>query len=270
MRRILPALLLTLAVATAAGPDTLGWVTGRATDRTTGEPLAGADVLVVNTELGATTWPVDSYVLALPAGLYQLEAWCHRYKPESLDATVTAGDTTAADFALWPDTLWLEQEADFRRAEAHYDSIKPILAATKWDVTLVYDSYSGRRLLTPDPALADSAAVWALRAWKSDTGTYYARKLAIEPDNGDTAVTNYLLVENGRCTAVLQRRQYGLHRVIHPDGGAIVCFRRDSVSPDTPWQEVPWDGGPLPKGTRLRLMLQVDEENRPPDLPYFF
>ena len=258
------AALLALSAATAADPDSLGWVTGRVVYRATGEPLLNADVAALGTQRGTAVEDDGSFVVALPAGHHRLRATYLGFEPESADVNVTEGDTVAVNLALMPMQAWpngMDGWGYLRRSFTRDDSIRPILATTEWDVTVCTRFFPGEPLLIDDPALADNARVRALRVWRAGGGSYSARTIRLNSRNGDTLLTNYVLVEDGRCTTVLQAPLSAWHTIEHPTGGAIAYW--DGVSG---W--VGWNGDPLDRPGRLRLLLQV--EGQPPDKPYIF
>ena len=90
------------AVGTSA-PPTTGQVSGTVVDAGTSAPLEG--VSVTDGVRSTTTDAQGSYVLAgLPAGTYTIEAALASYVTSSQSVSVTAGETTAADFSLEPES----------------------------------------------------------------------------------------------------------------------------------------------------------------------
>lgn len=90
---LLPALLL-------AG--TTGKIRGKVTDRETGEPLIGANVVIENTSLGASTDVNGEYlILSVPVGTYSLRASYVGYRSFTIrNIEVNADLTTEANFQL--------------------------------------------------------------------------------------------------------------------------------------------------------------------------
>ncbi len=106
MRRIITALsilILALAffnnsiIAAATG------VEGTIKDATTGEPLLGANVVLVGTSLGAAADNNGRYLITnVPAGTYTLRVTYIGYKQQEAQVTITEGETTKKDFELTP------------------------------------------------------------------------------------------------------------------------------------------------------------------------
>jgi len=84
-----------------------GTMTGRVFEKTTGEPLAGASVVVENTELGASADPSGHYiVINIPPGKYTVTASCMGYTHQSFTGVLIVQDNTVSvDFRL-PDTVY--------------------------------------------------------------------------------------------------------------------------------------------------------------------
>ena len=104
---MLPVLLVAFVYA-----GTTGKITGMVTDSKTGEPLAGVNVLVEGTYLGAAT-DLDGYyvILNVPPGSYKLSASFVGYTVSSvLDVRVNIDQTTTINFKLAEETLQMGQE----------------------------------------------------------------------------------------------------------------------------------------------------------------
>ncbi len=91
---------------------TTGKIAGRITDATTKEPLAGVNVFIEGTYLGAATDPDGYYViLNIPPGSYKLTATFVGYTPLSVtDVRVNIDQTTTINFKLKEETLQMGQE----------------------------------------------------------------------------------------------------------------------------------------------------------------
>ncbi len=82
MNRPLCVVVLVLTLSSALFAGTTGKIRGRITDKGSGEALAGATVLVVGTQLGATTKPDGEYIIInVPPGNYDLRATMVGYGP---------------------------------------------------------------------------------------------------------------------------------------------------------------------------------------------
>jgi TonB-linked SusC/RagA family outer membrane protein len=92
--------VLLLAVAPAAAQNT-GTVTGRVTNATNMQPLAGAQVQIVGTTRGGLSNAEGSFLLlAVPAGTHTVRVEILGYAPAEQTVTVTAEGTATANFAL--------------------------------------------------------------------------------------------------------------------------------------------------------------------------
>ena len=109
---LLPAGLLLFAGTAAAQTRTA--ITGQVTDSSAQQPIAGAEVLIVGaggaTLRGARTDAAGRYVLSnLTPGDQLVRVRFVGYAPKERMVTVRDGITTAADFALSPRSLQLDQ-----------------------------------------------------------------------------------------------------------------------------------------------------------------
>lgn len=98
---------VTIFLAGSLSAQNVGKVSGIVTDRETGEPLVGCNVLILGTTQGAST-DVDGeyFILNIPPGKYDLQASMIGYQTVvQQGAIVNAGRTTSIDFRLTPTTL---------------------------------------------------------------------------------------------------------------------------------------------------------------------
>lgn len=99
--RLLLAVLLFIAIPLAAVAQSTGTVSGRVTDRASGDPLSSVQVYIAGTTRGSLTNQQGQFVIAgVPAGSYELRATIIGYAQESQNITVTAGQSATADFQL--------------------------------------------------------------------------------------------------------------------------------------------------------------------------
>ena len=108
--------MLTLLALAGPGAGTApvptGTIEGRVTDVVTGQPLNDAEVSVVGTELSALTNTAGRYSLSgIPAGEHTVKVVIIGYATQEKQVTVTAGWTTAVDFALRVSALRLDEIA---------------------------------------------------------------------------------------------------------------------------------------------------------------
>jgi len=100
-------LFLTALPLTAQGT---GQVSGRIISATTGEPLAGAQILVAGTQIGTVANPQGRYlILNVPVGTQTLEVTRLGYAASSSQVTVPAGETVIADFELRTEAIALDE-----------------------------------------------------------------------------------------------------------------------------------------------------------------
>ena len=94
---IIPALFIGILFA-----GTTGKIAGKVTDASTGEPLAGANVMIPGTVFGASTDEVgDYFIINIPPGTYDVSAGYIGYeKKVSSNVRVSIDQTTSIDFGL--------------------------------------------------------------------------------------------------------------------------------------------------------------------------
>lgn len=93
-------LLLMLLPGLALAQD--GTVEGAVTDAETDDPLPGATVQVVGTNVGTATGANGQYELSVPAGTQTIQVSFVGYETAERQVQVQAGATTTADFSLAP------------------------------------------------------------------------------------------------------------------------------------------------------------------------
>jgi hypothetical protein len=103
-RALLAAGVVVGAAAARAGaqqPQGLGAIAGRVTDRATGQPVESAQIRITGSTRGALTGDDGRYRIGgVPAGQVQLRAVRLGYTAGARTVTVTAGQTTTADFQM--------------------------------------------------------------------------------------------------------------------------------------------------------------------------
>lgn len=103
-----------LALAIFAGflyAGTTGKITGRVFDKETGEPLPGANVIIVGTKIGTAT-DLDGYyfLINIPPGVYTLRASMIGYNPQEVANVVVKADlTTTVNFYLTSEAIKTEE-----------------------------------------------------------------------------------------------------------------------------------------------------------------
>jgi TonB-linked SusC/RagA family outer membrane protein len=109
--RWMPLVIAAFFVGRAAHAQT-GRITGQVTDTVGGRPIPGVEITIVAAGEGnrARTDAEGKYTLgAAPTGRVQLRVRMLGYGPRDRMVTVTAGQTTTADFALSQRTIQLDQ-----------------------------------------------------------------------------------------------------------------------------------------------------------------
>lgn len=98
--RALMIIMLLLTVTVFAG--TTGKIRGRVVDEATGEPLAGATVMIEGTSLGAFTQADGNYfILQVPPGIHKVKCMIVGYADYTKENVIVSADTTTAvDFAM--------------------------------------------------------------------------------------------------------------------------------------------------------------------------
>lgn len=91
-----------LLVASSLNAATTGKLAGRVTDIDTGEPVAGANVIIVEKEMGAVTDQNGRYmILNIPPGIYTVQASRLDYAPTTVEEVrINLDLTTTINFEL--------------------------------------------------------------------------------------------------------------------------------------------------------------------------
>src|SRR5438874_3485764 len=89
-----------ISAASATSAQSTATLTGRITDRQSGQPLSGAHISVPGTAQGAVSRSDGSYRLTLPAGRHPIFVNYLGYAPRRDTVNVTAGETVTGDYAL--------------------------------------------------------------------------------------------------------------------------------------------------------------------------
>ncbi|MDZ7267073.1 MAG: TonB-dependent receptor [candidate division KSB1 bacterium] len=111
IRRSFAGVLVLLLSGGLLFAGTTGKIAGRVIDKQTGEPLAGASVMIVGTTLGAAADASGYYfILQVPPGTYSVRATVIGFEPLTVTKVKVAADlTTKIDFALSPTVLQLTE-----------------------------------------------------------------------------------------------------------------------------------------------------------------
>jgi outer membrane receptor for ferrienterochelin and colicin len=144
-------LIVALAIAMAAGlsypahADDVGIVSGRVFDEGTGEPLAGATVMVLGTNLGAFSDLDGQYrIKNVPAGVHSIQATMVGYnKIEVTELTVSAGDVANIDLTLSPADVKVQ---DIKVTARRQRNNQAALLAERQKATAVSDAISSEEI----------------------------------------------------------------------------------------------------------------------------
>jgi hypothetical protein len=103
------AILLLLLGACEASAQVTGKVIGHVTDRDTGQPLVGGQVVVEGTNLGNVSNEDGYYFINnVPVGVQRITAQYLGYQTTSSDQRILAGQTTTVDFAMASEVIQAE------------------------------------------------------------------------------------------------------------------------------------------------------------------
>ena len=102
--------LALLFTATIAAEAQTGTVRGQVVDEGTRQPLAGAQIFIPDTRLGALTNASGAFLLVnVPEGTHQLRVQMIGYGGQSQTVVVAAGETATADFELGQSAIALDE-----------------------------------------------------------------------------------------------------------------------------------------------------------------
>jgi TonB-dependent SusC/RagA subfamily outer membrane receptor len=105
--------LASFAVLITAAPPVVaqtGQVAGMITDASTGQPLEGAQIVLVGTRLGTIASPQGRYLLLnVPRGSHTIEVTLIGYATRSAEVAVGAGETAVLDFELRVEPIALDE-----------------------------------------------------------------------------------------------------------------------------------------------------------------
>ncbi|MHA4807426.1 TonB-dependent receptor [Flavitalea flava] len=103
------SLLLLLPAAMAIAQKGPGKLTGKVSDGSTNEPLAGVSISAKNTKTGVSTITDGTYILSLPAGTYTIDfSYSGHKKKEITGVIIKAGESSFLDILLEATTKQLE------------------------------------------------------------------------------------------------------------------------------------------------------------------
>lgn len=109
--KLFNAVLVTVFLfsATMLSAQADGTLSGKVTEKETGEPLIGAQVFVSSTSSGTVTDLDGKYYLPLPQGSYTVKVSFIGYTTQSVGIDLKAGENVTMDFALSSDLFGLDE-----------------------------------------------------------------------------------------------------------------------------------------------------------------
>ena len=125
---------LGLSVQPGAAQGTTGRITGQVTGEN-GQPLSGANVVVVGTQIGTLTGADGRYTIpGVPPGTYQVRASLIGYSDQTVGGVqVTAGETAVVDFQLAAQAVQLEELVAVGYGTARRQDVTGSVAAVRME-----------------------------------------------------------------------------------------------------------------------------------------
>jgi hypothetical protein len=168
--------LLLLFVSSLVNPQTRSKVQGAITDKETGEPLLGANVIVIGTSLGAASDINGKYfIINVPVGTYQLQASMIGYEKQIMvDVLVSPDRITTADFQLSSTVITQEEVV----VVAERSGLHKEVSSTQLVVTSeqIYNAAAVRDInafLEKQPGVSSERGFLEIRGGSADqTGTF--------------------------------------------------------------------------------------------------
>lgn len=130
MFRCVAYLFVTVFFASVVTAQETGTVKGRVVDQVTGDPLPGANVIVLNTSLGvATDFNGDFILRYIPSGKRTIKVSYIGYEAITVDIEIEGGATIQRDFSLTPQAVMGEEVIVTAQARGQQAAINQQLAA---------------------------------------------------------------------------------------------------------------------------------------------
>ena len=224
----LPFLFLIFTALLVAG--TTGKIAGKLTDASSKEPIVGANVMIVNTTLGAST-DIDGYycILNVPPGTYDVRVSCVGFQGViKKQVSVSIDRTTTLDFALTATTINVEAVEVF----AQRQTIVRDLTSTEQKISaedianLPVENVDG--ILSLQAGITrDASGNLHMRGGRESELQYYVDGMpASNPFNGQNAFENMqnaniqeMQVISGTFNAEYGDAMSGIVNIVTKDGG---------------------------------------------------
>ncbi|MBN1542901.1 TonB-dependent receptor [candidate division KSB1 bacterium] len=260
-----------------------GTIAGRVVDSTTGEPLPGVNVLVVNTPYGAATDAHGRYLLHnIKPGIYRINARMIGYALlTQTQVRVRPDSRTVIDFELVPEALSIDREIV---VTAPRELIRMDVTGTQHDLS--GDLYKSLPVTTPEEALNLQPGVVEghIRGGRKSEVLYLVDGMPVqEATTGERAilVPNIsiadLTIQTGGFNAEYGNAMSGVVNIITHEGGDRHRFYVESSSDHFGRRPGSWDGihfdrfhnlevalgGPLKRGLRYYVSTQLTADDTP-------
>jgi hypothetical protein len=175
-------------------------VTGRVIDKETKQPLIGADVFVMGTQLGAAADTIGQYIIAnLPVGTYTIGASCVAYdEVYHSDIRIKAADTFFLDFSLNYTQVHFHGD-DFGLAE----TTPPVLSETLGNKTItsreikLLPAATLKEVIKLQPGIVESEFGFHLRGSIENTIMYRVNGIDMHPSIPLVAIDELQITSNG-------------------------------------------------------------------------
>ncbi len=151
---------------------------GRVTDATTGEPLIGANVLVLSVQTGTTTDAEGRYRISLPRpGRYRVLFSFVGYQPETREAVLSGAGPVRLDVALTPTSIEAPAVTITAKAQA-----TDVLSTPQAVAVLEGDALRLARGMTAVDALAQTPGVHLVQDGVWQEGQQWGDEHGVETD----------------------------------------------------------------------------------------
>lgn len=222
-------LILSNCFLTITFAGTTGKMTGKVTDKASGEPLPFVNIIIVGTNLGAATDIDGNYViLNIPPGNYNVKAQYIGYQPVVVEnVSVSIDLTTTVDFTLSESAVELEEvvvqsKQDFLKKDV--TSSQSLVSADQIDVLPVNEF---DQVLQLQPGVTrDADGAFHIRGGRTNEVAYWVNGVSIT-DGYDNSrgieIDNYsvqeLQVISGTFNAEYGNAMSGIVNTVTKEGG---------------------------------------------------
>ncbi len=218
-----------------------GKLRGKVTDKESGEPLIGANVLVEGTSLGASTDINGEYiVLSVPAGTYSAKVSYVGYSPVTIsNIRLSSNQTTTQDFALSSTAIQVSAvEIIAERPLIQRNTTSTVRVATQENITNL-PMRGLQNIVALEAGVVQKDGILYIRGGRNGEVAYF-----VDGANATNPFTNQqgvnviqeaieeLQVQTGGYTADLGGANSGLVRTTTRTGGSAMKFTVDYQTDD--------------------------------------